>query len=93
MRKNNNAKTIASNAVPSIFAAPAPVYVVANRDGRRFLNRPVYTGRATDMWSSLAEAHTFSNRRDAYRCAYDINRRSDARTPFAFVVDGTIDVG
>lgn len=90
MRKNT--KNTAKNAVPSIFAA-APVYVVANRDGRRFLNRPVYTGRATDMWSSLAEAHTFSNRRDAYRCAYDINRRSDARAPFAFVVDGTIDVG
>ena len=93
MRKNNNAKTIASNAVPSIFASPAPVYVVANRDGRRFLNRPLYTGRAEDMWSGLSEAHTFATRREASRCAYDINRRSDARQPFAFVVDGTIDVG
>jgi len=90
MRKNT--KNTATNAVPSIFAA-APVYVVAHRDGRRFLNRPLYTGRAEDMWSGLSEAHTFATRREASRCAYDINRRSDARVPFAFVVDGTIDVG
>lgn len=90
MRKNTNVN--AKNAAPSITAT-APVYVVANRDGRRFLNRPLYTGRAADMWSGLGEAHTFSNRRDAYRCAYDINRRSDARSPFAFVVDGTVLIG
>jgi hypothetical protein len=77
MRKNTNINADINNTI----------FVVANRDGRRFLNRPVYTGRATDMWSSLGEAHVFRTRREAYNCAYDVNRRSDAIEPFAFVVE------
>lgn len=65
----------------------ASTYVVVNRDGRRFLNRPAYTGNDPDVWAGAAEAHLFRDRRSAYRCAYDVNRRSEARTPFAFVVE------
>jgi hypothetical protein len=83
--KNKN-----KNTTTPAFFGPTPVYVVANRDGRRFLNRPVYTGQAEGAWSDVLGAHIFSTRRAAAKCAYDINRRSEAREPFAFVVDSTV---
>ena len=61
-------------------------FVIVNKDGRRYINRPIYTGRAPDMWSSIGDSHVFYDKRQAQRCSYDINRRSDAREPFAFVV-------
>ena len=61
-------------------------YLVANRSGRTFLNRPVYTGRKSGVWSPLQDSFVFRSKSAAAKCAYDVNRRSDSDEPFAFVV-------
>ena len=50
-------------------------YLVRDENGRRYLNRPVYTGRAQNIWGRIGESQVFWTRERAQSCASNINAR------------------
>ena len=60
-------------------------YVVANKRGTHFINRPIYSGRVSGAWNGLEDAFLFVSEAAATRCCDNINERTD-HGPFARVV-------
>ena len=56
-------------------------YIVRDIVNRRYLSRPLYTGRTRIGWGTVDEVHMFRNRAEAASCASNINARTtDAAT-------------
>jgi hypothetical protein len=50
-------------------------YIVRERNSRRFLNQPVYSGRLRGIWGKQGDATLFFTRKQASSCASNINHR------------------
>jgi hypothetical protein len=50
-------------------------YIVRDRNARKFLNKPVYSGRLSGIWGKQTDAQIFFNRKQASSCASNINHR------------------
>lgn len=50
-------------------------FMVRDSNGRRFLNRKVYSGRVRGIWSTRDAAQVFYTIAQAQSCASNINRR------------------
>lgn len=50
-------------------------FIVRDSNGRRFLNRKVYSGRVRGIWSTRDTAQVFYTIAQAQSCASNINRR------------------
>jgi len=63
-------------------------YIVRDANGRRFLNRKIYTGRQPGIWGRIGESEIFYKEAQARSCASNINRRrpSERSAYFAEVV-------
>ena len=61
-------------------------FLVRDAYNRKYLNRPVYTGRAEGVWGKISDSHVFYTEASAQSCAGNINRRSDGRCLVATVV-------
>lgn len=85
MTKKNTKKNAAEKKV--LYTA----YLVTSRTGRSFLNQRVYTGRREGVWGPMEDSFIFRSKSAASKCAYDVNRRSDAAEPVAFVVPALLE--
>jgi hypothetical protein len=50
-------------------------YLVRDTNGRRYLNRKVYSGRIRGVWGKMGDSHIFNTAAQAQSCASNINNR------------------
>ena len=50
-------------------------YIVRDRNTRKFLNKPAYSGRLRGIWGKQGDSQIFFDRNQAASCASNINHR------------------
>lgn len=62
------------------------MFVVYDENGRKYLNRPAYSGNVPNIWGALKDAHFFETRAKAQSAASNLNAKRPARSRYRAVV-------